>query len=77
MRPHRSLRSDRRMIGISGATRMQEGTSRRSSWYDDFAHEVFNNMVNVFSRTSSINHEALILLPIQCEDLGQQEWLTH
>jgi hypothetical protein len=53
-------------------------TWRRSSWYDDFAHEVSNNMANVFSRTSSVNHEALILHLIQCDDdLGQQKWLTH
>src|SRR5215831_10644012 len=35
---------------------------QRSSWYDKFADEVFNCMGNVFSRTSSINHEALILI---------------
>lgn len=52
-------------------------TWRRGRRYDDFAHELFNNMVNVFSRTSSVNHKALILRPIQCDDLGQQKWLTH
>jgi len=31
------------------------------SWYDDFAHELFNYTGNVFSRTSSVNHEALIV----------------
>jgi hypothetical protein len=51
------------LIGMTAAIAAMEIPSRlrRSSWYDKFAHEVFNCMGNVFSRTSSVNHKALIL----------------
>ena len=50
---------------------------RRRSCYDDFAHEIFNYAGNVFSRTSSISRQALILFAIQWNGLDHQKRLTH
>jgi hypothetical protein len=58
--------ADRRVLRVPRADKATQRNlwGRRRNWYDDFAHEIFNYAGNVFSRTSSISHQVLILLQL-------------
>jgi hypothetical protein len=63
--------ADRRVLRVPRADEATQRNlwGRRRNWYDDFAHEIFNYAGNVFSRTSSISHQVLILFAIQRDGL--------